>query len=67
MSITLRLQDAALAYASAVQRIVDDAQTAYAANEACPIAQRDLRLAAQALERSDMVLANAYSLHRAAA
>ena len=64
MSITLRLQDAARAYASAVQRIVDDARAVYAGDESSPAAQRDMRLAAQALERSDGVLADAYAVHK---
>ena len=64
MIITLRLQDAALAYASAVQRIVDDARAIYAGDESSPAAQRDMRLAAQALERSDGVLADAYAVHK---
>ena len=67
MEITFAIQEAALAYAGAVQAAMRQAQAAYAADEACPTAQRDLRLAAQALERSDMVLANAYSMHKTAA
>ena len=65
MIITLRLQEAALAYASAVQRIVDDARAIYISlDENSPAAQRDMRLAAQALERSDGVLADAYAVHK---
>ena len=64
MIITLRLQEAALAYASAVQRIVGDAREAYAGDENSPAAQRDMRLAAQALARSDGVLADAYGAHK---
>jgi len=67
MKITLAIQNAALAYAGEVQAAMRQAQTAYAADEACPNAQRDLRLAAQALERSDMVLADAYAMHKRAA
>jgi len=65
--ITLAIQDAALAYAGAVQAAMRQAQAAYAANEACPTAQRHLRMAAQALERSDLVLADAYAMHKRAA
>ncbi|CAB4166579.1 hypothetical protein UFOVP839_43 [uncultured Caudovirales phage] len=63
MIIKLRLQEAALAYASAVQRVVDDARAIYAGAEISPAAQRDMRLAAQALERSSGVLADAYPVH----
>ena len=57
MIIALRLQEAALAYASAVQRVAADAY----AGENSP---EDMRLVSQALERSDGVLADAYAVHK---
>jgi hypothetical protein len=61
--ITRAIQDAALAYAGAVQAAMRRAQAAYAANERSPAAQRNLRLAAAALVRSDAELAAAYTAH----
>jgi len=66
MKVALAIQEAALAYAGAVQAAMRQAQADFAADERCHVAQSNLRLAAQALERSDMVLADAYAMHKRA-